>query len=155
MYDNLIIKQAFLHLEKYDWNKIPKTPCHGDLTLENILITKEKKVYLIDFLDSFCNSWMIDIAKLFQDLEYKWSYRNKTISVNTELRLLVAKEALIEEILKRKNGEESLKTIYYILLLNIIRIIPYTKQIETLNFLYFVIEDLIKKVNSFKIGVNI
>lgn len=148
------LDEAFKILENFNWSKIPKTPCHGDLTLENILITPDKKLYLIDFLDSFYNSWMIDIAKLLQDLELKWSFRHKTITSNMELRLLVAKEALIEEILKLENGEEKLNAIYHILLLNVIRIYPYAKDKATIDFLDKAVQQILSKINN-KIGVGV
>ena len=144
------INDAFNLLESFNWNQVPKSPCHGDLTLENILITQDKKLYLIDFLDSFYNSWMMDIAKLLQDLELRWSFRYKVIDSNTELRLLVAKEALIEEILKIENGSEKLNIIYHILLLNIIRIYPYAKDCVTINFLNIAINLIVNKLNKNK-----
>jgi len=127
--------EPFKILKSFNWGKVYKSPCHGDLTLENIIITADKNLYLIDFLDSFYNSWMIDIAKLLQDLELMWSFRNDTPNSNQTLRLQVAKESLIEEILQTKDGDDKLKTIYHILLLNIIRIYPYTKDRLTILFL--------------------
>lgn len=47
------LKESFTLLKNYDWTKVHRSFCHGDLTLENILITRNKKIYLIDFLDSF------------------------------------------------------------------------------------------------------
>lgn len=146
------LNEIFNSLEEYDWSKVHKSPCHGDLTLENIILGADKNLYLIDFLDSFYNSWMIDIAKLLQDLELKWSFRNKTISKNMELRLLVAKEILIEEILKRDNGFEDVKTIYHLLCLNIVRIYPYVKDVATLEFLNSSIEFLAGKIKNLKKG---
>ena len=149
-YENL--KEAFCVLKNFDWSYVEKSPCHGDLTLENILITKDKKIFLIDFLDSFFNSWMIDIAKLLQDLELKWSFRKNQLSANAELKLLIGKETLKEEILKINNGNRILDTIYHILLLNVIRIYPYTKDTETFKFLNNSIEYLLK-VQKENIGV--
>lgn len=132
-YKNLA--QSFRILKAYNWSKVYKSPCHGDLTLENILISSDNKLYLIDFLDSFYNSWMMDIAKLLQDLDLKWAFRYKTLTQNMELRLLVAKEALLEEIEKTPDGFSKIITIYHILLLNLIRIYPYAKDKVTLEFL--------------------
>ena len=126
---------AFHILENFNWNNVQKSYCHGDLTLENILITDDNKIYLIDFLDSFYNSWQIDVAKLLQDLELGWSFRNEKMDSNRSLRLQIAKKALIEEILMLNNGESLLNTIYHLLLLNVIRIYPYTNDQLTLNFL--------------------
>lgn len=143
-----LLQEAFLILENFNWSNVYKSPCHGDLTLENIIVTNEKKLFLIDFLDSFYNSWQIDIAKLLQDLELKWSFRNIVISSNRALRIDVAKDALINEILKLHNGKECLFTIYHILLLNVIRIYPYTKDMNTLLYLDNAIENIINKIKT-------
>lgn len=142
------LRQTFELLKKYDWSKIPKTSCHGDLTLENILITQDKKMYLIDFLDSFYNSWMMDIAKLLQDIELYWSFRHIKMSVNRKLKLNYAKEALINEILCLENGADKLESIYYILLLNIIRIFPYVKDRKTYDFLNNAVIELENKLTK-------
>lgn len=53
--------------------KFPVNICHGDLTLCNILIkNKEKHIFLIDFLDSFLESPIVDMVKVRQDTKYKW-----------------------------------------------------------------------------------
>ena len=143
------LKQSFNILEKFDWSNVYKSPCHGDLTLENIILTYSKSVYLIDFLDSFYNSWMIDIAKLLQDVDLKWSFRNKELSSNAALRLQVAKEALLEEIMKTKGGYNNIITIYHILLLNVLRIYPYTKDSQTVQFLDNAVNTVIKKIGEY------
>src|SRR4030067_783595 len=58
-----VIVDALKILENYHWGNVENSTCHGDLTLNNIIISKDG-FYLIDFLDSFCESWMIDVAKL-------------------------------------------------------------------------------------------
>ena len=149
------LKKAFSILKNFNWSSVYKSFCHGDLTLENILITPDKKLYLIDFLDSFYNSWMIDIAKLLQDLELKWAFRDTGVSSNRELRLQVAKEALINEILKTNNGEQSLITIYHILLLNILRIYPYTNNQKTFDYLHNMLDTIVQKLRHSKTGVMV
>lgn len=139
---NEFIKTAFKKLDNFDFSNVPYSFCCGDLTLENILFTDNKEIYLIDFLDSFYNSWMIDVAKLLQDLELGWSYRNHKKSFNLNLRLAVAKEALLENILEYPSGEQNILTIYHILLLNLMRIFPYTHNEKTQQFL----NDSVKKI---------
>lgn len=146
------LSEAFELLKKYDWSLINKSFCHGDLTLENILITYDKKIYLIDFLDSFYNSWMIDIAKILQDVDLKWSYRNEKLTTNHALRLEIAKMTLIDKILNMKNGQEILSSIYHILLLNIIRIYPYTKDEVTFLYLDNAIDKLSINISNIKKG---
>ncbi len=51
---------------------MPIGTCHGDLTFSNILFNGNN-YYLIDFLDSFIESPLLDIVKIRQDTAYLWS----------------------------------------------------------------------------------
>lgn len=144
--ENPVIAEAIIILESYDWKYCMNTTCHGDLTLENIIVSNEK-YYLIDFLDSFYDSWMMDFAKLFQDCECFWSYRHSTKEdVNLDIRLSIFKQLLSESILSLPDGKEIFKTIYYILLMNLVRIVPYSKDQETNVFLDKSIQKVINKI---------
>lgn len=57
--------------------RIPLGMCHGDLTLSNILVQESThdRIVLIDFLDSFVESPLADMAKLNQDLSHAWTIR--------------------------------------------------------------------------------
>lgn len=88
-WNNEIINHALKMLKNHSWKTFVKTKCHGDLTLENIIV-KDNKLYLIDFLDSFCDSWILDVSTLLQDVQTLWSYRMENgININTLLRLIV------------------------------------------------------------------
>jgi aminoglycoside phosphotransferase (APT) family kinase protein len=54
---------------------VPTTFCHGDLTLENMVIDREGGVWLIDLLDSPLEHHWQDVAKLHQDLTGGWYLR--------------------------------------------------------------------------------
>lgn len=140
--------QAVEILEKFDFSVVPFSYCCGDLTLENIMLGSDKQIYLIDFLDSFYNSWMIDVAKLLQDLDLHWSYRHREIDFNLAMRLSVAKEALLENIADTPDGLSKIKTIYHVLLLNVLRIIPYTKDEETARFLKKALSNVITTIKQ-------
>lgn len=129
------VKIALKWLEKKDFSSIQYSSCHGDLTLENILIDENKSLYLIDFLDSFYNSWLFDIAKLLQDLDVKWSFRQQKADANRDIRLCLAKEKLLDQLRRMPNSSMLLKDIYALLLMNLLRIFPYTKDADTLCFL--------------------
>ncbi len=58
-----------------DWSAIPETPSHGDLTLENILLTTGKSIAFIDCDDGFASSFWLDFGKLFQDIDGHWCIR--------------------------------------------------------------------------------
>lgn len=140
--------QAFSLLEHFDFSTIPHSKCHGDLTLENILITPEKKIYLIDFLDSFYDSWMMDVAKLLQDLDLHWSYRHHHMNANLHLRLTIAKQALLEAIQEKDPGNTYLIAIYHLLLLNLLRIVPYTHDDTTKSFLQNALQSVLTLLTS-------
>lgn len=144
--NNSVINKALDLLESHDWSKMTYSKCHGDMTLENIII-KNDKIYFIDFLDSFYDSWFLDIGTLLQDVQVMWSYRfQKDVSMNTVLRLIVFRDLLIDEI--KKVNPEYVIEIYYALLQKLIRIYPYTKNDLTYNFLNektrLVISDILK-----------
>ena len=67
------LKSNFL---KDKFLEIPSGPCHGDLTLSNIIVSRTSSLNLIDFLPTFIESPLWDIVKIYQDLKYGWSYRN-------------------------------------------------------------------------------
>jgi aminoglycoside phosphotransferase len=62
-------------LSRQDWSAIPETPSHGDLTLENILLTTGKSIAFIDCDDAFASSFWLDFGKLFQDIDGHWCIR--------------------------------------------------------------------------------
>lgn len=143
---NKTLKLAFDRLNQFDFKDIPLSTCCGDLTLENIILSSNG-IYVIDLLDSFYNSWMIDIAKLLQDIDLGWSYRHQKRDFNLNLRLATAKQAIFDKFLSMENGKQILIKIYHILLLNILRIYPYTKDEETFKFLDNATEQVIKTID--------
>jgi hypothetical protein len=60
--------------------------CHGDLTFSNILFSKNK-IYVIDFLDSYIDSYVMDIVKLKQDLVHNWYLNGMNIDANEVTRI--------------------------------------------------------------------
>jgi hypothetical protein len=56
-------------------NTFIKSDCHGDFTIAN-MIYYNNNIYLLDFLDSYINSPIIDLVKLKQDLYHNWSLLN-------------------------------------------------------------------------------
>lgn len=132
-WNNEIVDQALKILRNHSWRRFVKTACHGDFTLENIIV-KDNRLYLIDFLDSFYDSWIMDISTLLQDVQTLWSYRmEEQININTLLRLIVFRDILIDEV--RRSWGDHINEIYYALLFKLIRIYPYIKDRKTYDFL--------------------
>ena len=127
------VKAALALLRDHDWGNLTPSPCHGDLTLENIIV-RDDRLYLIDFLDSFYDSWILDMGTLLQDVQAMWSYRKgQSVSMNTVLRLIVFRDLLLDAI--KDIDSRYISEIYYALLMKLVRIYPYTKDQLTLDFL--------------------
>lgn len=143
--NNPIIDEAISLLNKHSWKRFVKTQCHGDLTLENIII-KDGQLYLVDFLDSFYDSWIMDISTIMQDVQTMWSYRHEETEINTKLRLLVFRDILMDTV--KAVSPEDYVEVYYALLLKLIRIFPYTKDQETYEFLNDKTSSIIKIIKE-------
>jgi len=113
------------------WSDIPRSPCHGDLTLENIIVY-DGKLYLIDFLDSFADSWYLDIAKLLQDMLGGWSFRHKEVNRNLTLRLASLQHSLETALEVRHPG--CMAPIRNLYALGLLRILPYASSPEDRAF---------------------
>lgn len=147
--NNPIIDEAIELLNKHSWKRFIKTQCHGDLTLENIIV-KDNQLYLIDFLDSFYDSWIMDISTIMQDVQTMWSYRHeKETEINTKLRLLVFRDILMDTV-KMVSPEDYIE-VYYALLLKLIRIFPYTKDEETYEFLNIKTESVMNIIKGVEV----
>jgi len=130
--NNQLLKTALQTLSQKDWSHFENTFCHGDMTLENIIVSNGQ-LYLIDFLDSFYDSWLLDVGKLLQDLQCMWSYRRKGgPNQNAKIRLLIFRKLLLQSLCFDKT---IFVDSYYALLLSLTRIYPYAKDKETMDFL--------------------
>jgi tRNA A-37 threonylcarbamoyl transferase component Bud32 len=133
------ILPAINHYTNYllgrDWSNIPQSDCHGDLTLENILATKNG-YFLIDFDVPDLSSYFLDVAKLFQDLTGHWCLRHQALSqpgtaqyLNAQLALGRLKAALLPVLKDRApNLSERLNDL---VILNLMRVLPYCRDEAT------------------------
>lgn len=131
--------QLFFDLKEYlieaDYDSVGRaSSCLGDSTLENFIVTPTGKLYVLDLLDSFYDSWKIDASKLIFDLKYNWSCRKEGFSSNRIVRNKILAEELKNSLesfgLSLSEAEEK-----DLILLHILRIVPYCKDDETLRFL--------------------
>ena len=122
---------------------LPIGRCHGDLTFSNILFNGNN-YYLIDFLDSFIESPMLDIVKLRQDTAYRWSQLMYTKSFDS-VRLRIVSEKIDKEIDDYFTAKYDWYQKYYKLLqlMNFLRIIQYAHDLKIIKFLKQVISPLL------------
>lgn len=101
--------------------KVPYSFCHGDLTFSNIIF-HPNRIYFIDFLDSFIDSYLADFAKLKQDLYYFWNLKIQKVD---NLRIYQIYKYIWDNLENRYS--EYLNTIEFNLLdiINLLRVGPY------------------------------
>ncbi|MGM9926751.1 MAG: phosphotransferase [Bacillus sp. (in: firmicutes)] len=142
--NNIVIDEALNLLMSHDWSQFSRSFCHGDMTLENIIV-KNDELYFIDFLDSFYDSYLMDFGTLLQDVQVMWSYRkDKNVDMNLILRLIVFRDLFIDSICEK--NESLVKEVYFALLQKLVRILPYTNDELTWKFLLKKIKLVIKEV---------
>jgi hypothetical protein len=115
---------------------LPVGQCHGDLTFSNILFG-DSKIYLLDFLDSFIESPIIDIVKLRQDTCFKWSVMlEKQMPVHKKNKIIQTFDYLDNEIAAFCNTGLGMSKWYnYLQVFNLIRIFPYLDKREEVAFI--------------------
>ena len=134
--------QRLLALSRHHFEAFAKQPavdlpmgiCHGDLTFSNILFNGNN-YYLIDFLDSFIESPLLDIVKIRQDSAHLWSQLMYTNPYD-KLRLKIVCEKIDKEIDafgKRYPWYRKYYSIYQ--LLNLLRILQYAKEERVISYL--------------------
>ena len=120
----------------------PKSSIHGDITFSNIVFDyNSDKIWLIDFLPSFIDSPLIDIAKLIQEFKYSWSARYLGSGVKTAANIfgVSAMSRLLSGVLPSYGRYLKIFSI-----INIYRILPYTKDETTLSWVISALEEELK-----------
>lgn len=119
--------------------KLPLGSCHGDLTFSNILFNGNN-YYLIDFLDSFIESPLLDIVKIRQDSFHMWSQLMYTKKYDRlRLRIICNKiDQMINSHFCKYDWYRQYYKIYQ--LMNLLRILQYAKEEVVVKYL----EDSIK-----------
>ena len=110
----------------------PIGSCHGDLTLNNIILDPSSGVTLIDFLDTYLETPLQDVAKLKQDFIYGWSFRKEPTSLGIKAKIFCryhSPQAILqaERLYPRQ--------VWLMTLMALVRIAPYVKDSVTKQWL--------------------
>lgn len=132
---NVILKKSSIIFNGLDEViNVPVGQCHGDLTFSNILFNGNN-YYLIDFLDSFLESPLLDIVKIRQDSNYGWSQLMYEHEFDT-VRMKIISDKIDEEIDSYYRKYEWYNKYYRIFqLMNLLRVIQYAKKEKIVIFL--------------------
>jgi hypothetical protein len=119
-----------------DWCGVPKTTCHGDFTLENMIFAPSGEPVFVDLLDGGLESVWMDIAKLMQDLDSGWSLRSylwSNTADHQERLLTIITQFVLDELSKVVRNEHpslSLRLAQF-RLLQALRTLPYIRDRST------------------------
>ena len=124
---------------------IPVGTCHGDLTFSNVLFNGNN-YYLIDFLDSFIESPLLDIVKLRQDTAWLWSQLMYVHPCDT-IRLRIAFGKIDRELDAYFAGRYEWYGRYYrpLQLMNFLRILQYAHEPAVIDYLKQAINEQLKE----------
>lgn len=124
--------------------QLPVGKCHGDLTFSNILFNGNN-YFLIDFLDSFIESPMLDIVKLRQDSAYRWSQLMYVKNLDP-VRLRIVSEKIDNELdcYFRENYSWYSDTYQPLQLMNFLRILQYAHDPKVIDYLKETIKSLLQ-----------
>lgn len=146
------IRSVFRFLRSHRWGAFTRSACHGDLTLENIIRTPRGEYYLIDFLDTFYESWIGDLSKVLQDLLVGWSFRDEVVRTtptaeNTKVRVLLLSRRFGSGIAAIIESERVWEDVYAYMLLDLVRLIPYIHDTLTMGFVIRSVEAMLLQID--------
>lgn len=134
--DSGLCDAAFLFLSNVPGKVLPLAQCHGDFTFSNMLFDKNQ-IYLVDFLDSFVESPLIDFVKFRQDTFFHWSLLiDHEIEYSRIAKIVQVFRFLDHEIVNAFKGNTFVKQWYnYLQVFNLVRILPYVHQPSEIQFI--------------------
>jgi aminoglycoside/choline kinase family phosphotransferase len=131
-----------------DWPSLPRSPCHGDFTTENMLCDADGRLSLIDFDVPDISSYALDIAKLYQDLTGQWCLRRLAIDEPDGLCYRNAQVALRRvrsdvDTLLQSLWPDLLPELPALVCLNLMRAFPYSNDPAVCLFILDRVEALL------------
>jgi hypothetical protein len=107
---------------------LPLGRAHGDLTLSNVLIAADaNQIGLLDFLDGYLDSPLVDIAKLRQDTCFHWSLCLSEGPVDRP-RLEPILAYMDRVMLSHYGRHDWIRHLDLIQAINLLRIVPYALE---------------------------
>lgn len=143
-----ILRRSATVFDSLEDMRIPVGTCHGDLTFSNILFNGNN-YYLIDFLDSFIESPLLDIVKLRQDTAWLWSRLMFTGECDSiRLKIAFGKIDAALDSYFRAHYEWYEKYYAPLQLMNFLRILQYAREPEVIDYLISTITSQLDSLNA-------
>lgn len=129
---------------------LPLGFCHGDLTFSNLMFAiDDNQVGLIDFLDSFIESPLIDLVKLRQDTRFHWT-DIRYLHNHDRGKIFVVNQWIDQLLCKRFSEWINSNSFWVLEMFNYLRIAPYCITNEDHEFLANALRTLVAEQESQK-----
>ena len=139
-----LIRQSACFINAVSDMLLPVGVCHGDLTFSNILFNGNN-YYLIDFLDSFVESPMMDIVKIRQDSAFLWSQLMFSGQYDA-IRLQIVACKIDKEIVRFASQYEWYAYYPLFQLMNFLRVLQYAHEEQVISYLKRIINQLLHEL---------
>lgn len=116
-----------------DWEGIPSSPAHGDLTLENVMLGPERDIVFIDCDAPWVSSYWLDMGKLYQDIHGHWCLRRLPPGVSRANA--IEKLAQLDTLFRPLIEPALAQRLPQLAALNLLRALPYAPDVETAAFI--------------------
>jgi hypothetical protein len=125
--------------------QIPIGKCHGDLTLSNIIFDNiNQRFFLIDFLDTYIESPVLDLAKVAQETNLLWTSK-MMLETHDAVKYQIAMREIDFEIQQHFNRYDWFVKYQSIFeFQNLIRILPYATNGYIIKIIMSRLSQLIK-----------
>lgn len=139
-----LMNKSAIHFANIKDMLLPIGKCHGDLTFSNILFNGNN-YYLIDFLDSFIESPLLDIVKIRQDSAFLWSKLMFEGNYD-EIRLKIVADKIDQEIVNYASQFEWFRYYPLFQLMNFLRVLQYAHEEKVIIYLKRIIKQLLHEL---------
>lgn len=126
---------------------MPVGICHGDLTLSNILFNGNN-YFLIDFLDSFIESPLLDMVKIRQDTAHHWSPLMYVGEYDkTRFNIIASKiDAELDAFFLQYEWYQKYYDTFQ--LMNLLRVLQYGHELKVVNYLVEEISEILNRMEA-------
>lgn len=115
---------------------LPVGCCHGDLTFSNVMFSMDEEcIGLIDFLDCFIETPLLDVVKLRQDTRFHWTSNRYSVD-HDHLKIRIINDWLDVTINNKFKKWIELPVFTYLELMNYLRIAPYVHTFKEHLYLF-------------------
>jgi hypothetical protein len=119
---------------------LPISLAHGDMALDNFIITEYGSIYLIDFVPLFFPSYYLDISKLFLDIESNW------IEIRKGIKISIYVKRTLREIIWGSLSVEYKNQHNALMVVSLARVLPYAKSLKEKQMIMKEIEKYSRKL---------